>query len=91
MAGLDPATAWDRTPGELIEVIAAYRERMERQCYCLYNLAGTIAHMVLSSRKPDPWDCFPGWIEPRRVQMTDDEIYQSCLAWCGMTGTEAGA
>lgn len=86
MAGLDPATAWDRTPGELEEYITAYRERMERQCYVLFNLAGTIASMVLCSEKPKPWEAFPGWVKPKRIQMSDDEIYASCLAWCG--GTE---
>ena len=83
VAGLDPAAAWDRTPGELEEYILAYRDRMERQAYMYYNLAGTIASMVLSSRKPEPWESFPGWIQPKETIMTDDEIYASCLAWCG--------
>ena len=38
-AGLDPAAAWWRTPGELLEVIEAYRTRMERKAYMLYNQA----------------------------------------------------
>lgn len=82
MAGLDPAAAWDRTPGELDEYIEAYRDRMERQAYMLFNHAQAIASMVLSSEKPRPWDAFPGWIQTQMQKMSDDEIYASCLAWC---------
>ena len=82
MAGLDPAAAWDRTIGELNEYISAYRDRMERQAYMLYNQAQAIANMVLCAEKPRPWDAFPGWIQPKVQNMTDDEIYASCLAWC---------
>lgn len=82
VAGLDPASAWDRTPGELNEYIEAYRDRMERQAYMLFNHAQAIASMVLSSEKPRPWDAFPGWIKPQMQEMSDDEIYASCLAWC---------
>lgn len=83
MAGLDPAAAWDRTPGELNEYITAYRGRMERQAYMLFNLAGTIASMVLCAKKPEPWEAFPGWIQPKNREMFDDDIYAACLAWCG--------
>ena len=82
MAGLDPVTAWDRTPGELNEYIEAYRDRMERQAYMLFNQAQAIASMVLSAEKPRPWDAFPGWIQPQMQKMSDEEIFASCLAWC---------
>lgn len=82
VAGLDPAVAWDRTLGELNEYIEAYRDRMERQAYMLFNQAQTIVSMVLCAEKPRPWDAFPGWIQPKMQQMTDDEIFASCLAWC---------
>ncbi len=62
----------------------AYRTRMERQAYMMYNLAGTIASMVLCKDKPEPWQCFPGWITPKETVMEDEEIYQSCLAWAGL-------
>lgn len=88
MAGLDPAAAWDRTPGELLEYVQAYRTRMERQAYMYFNLAQAIASMVLSAEKPNPWDAFPGWIQPTVQQMSDDEMYASCLAWCGLAGGE---
>ena len=91
VAGLDPLEGWDRTPGELLEYIEAYRERMERQAYMCYNLAQTIASMVLSSEKPRPWDAFPGWIPPKVQTMTDDDIYASCLAWCGLSVEEVPA
>lgn len=74
---------WDRTPAELQEYIDAYRGRMELQAYMCFNLAQTIACMVLNAEKPRPWDAFPGWIKPKTERMTDDEIYSSCLAWCG--------
>lgn len=88
MAGLDPAVAWDRTHGELQEYIQAYRDRMERHAYMLFNQAQAIASMVLSAEKPRPWDAFPGWIKPTMQIMTDDDIYASCLAWCGLDGEE---
>ncbi len=88
VAGLDPAEGWDRTPGELQEYIKAYRDRMERQAYMCFNLAQAIASMVLSAEKPRPWDAFPGWIQPKMHVMTDDEIYTSCLAWCGLGNEE---
>jgi hypothetical protein len=88
VAGLDPAEGWDPTPAELQEYIDAYKGRMELQAYMCYNLAQTIACMVLSSEKPRPWDAFPGWIKPKTQTMTDDEIYSSCLAWCATPGKE---
>ena len=48
----------------------------------LFNHAQAIASMVLSSEKPRPWDAFPGLIKPQMQQMSDDEIFASCLAWC---------
>ena len=88
MAGLDPADAWDRTPGELLEYIEAYRARMERQAYMCFNLAQAIACMVLSADKPKPWDAFPGWIKPQAQVMSDEAIYAAVLAWCGQGGEE---
>lgn len=66
------------------EYVEAYHIRMERQAYMYYNLAGTIACMVLNSRKPEPYEAFPGWIKHEMRVMTDEELYASCLAWCGM-------
>ena len=83
MAGLDPLEAWDRTPGELQEYIRAYRDRMERQAYLYFNLAQATAHMVLSAEKPRPWEAFPGWIKPTLQVMSGEELYASCIAWCG--------
>lgn len=91
MAGLDPAAAWDRTPGELTEYIEAWHDRRELDGYMLYNLAATIASMVLSAKKPDPWEAFPGVIQPKMVVMSEDEIYASCLAWCGLGEEDANA
>lgn len=91
VAGLDPAAAWDRTPGELLEYIEAYRDRRELDGYMLYNLAGTIASMVLSDKKPEPWQAFPGVIQPKMRVMSDDELYASCLAWCGLGEEEPHA
>ena len=76
--------AWSRTPGELQAYIKAYRDRMERQAYMCFNLAQTIAAMVMSEEKPRPWDAFPGWIQPKIHAMSDDDIYAACLAWCGL-------
>lgn len=73
--------AWDLTPAELQDYAEVYRQRMEDQSYLAYNLAQCIAVMSLGSVKPEPWQAFPGWIQ--REEMTDDEIYASCLAWCG--------
>ena len=53
-----------------------------------FNLAQTIACMVLSSEKPRPWEAFPGWIKPEMQEMSVDEIYASCLAWCGLEAGE---
>lgn len=76
--------AWDLTPAELDAYIDIHARRMEDQCYYGYNLAQTMAVMALGRDKPEPWQCFPGWI--RRQEMSDDDIFASCLAWCG--GTE---
>lgn len=91
MAGLDPAAAWNRTPGELTEYIEAWQDRRELDGYLLYNLAGTIASMILSARKPDPWLAFPGVIHPKMVVMSDNEIYANCLAWCGLGEEDVNA
>ena len=77
-------TAWDLTPGELIDSIEAFRRRMEIQCYWGYNLAQCFASRVLSSHRPKPYEAFPGWIV--RETMSDDEIYANALAWCGGEG-----
>ena len=53
-----------------------------------FNLAQTIAAMVLSAEKPRPWNAFPGWIQPKLQVMSDDEIYASCLPWCGADNEE---
>lgn len=82
--------AWERTPGELLEYIEAYRDRLEQQAYMLYNQAACIASMVLSSHRVAPEDAFPGVI--RRKVMTSDAIYAACLAWTsGADGQEDGA
>lgn len=73
--------AWDFTPKELLEYIEIHRQRMEQQCYWGYNLAQCIAVMTLGSVRPEPWQAFPDWIQ--REEMTDEQIYASCLAWCG--------
>jgi hypothetical protein len=73
--------AWDLTPAELQDYAEVYRQRMEDQSYLAYNLAQCIATMTLSSVRPEPWQAFPGWIQ--REEMTDEQIYASCLAWCG--------
>lgn len=64
-----------------MDTIEAFRRRMEIQSYWGYNLAQCIASMAISSRRPKPYEVFPGWIPPE--VMTDDEIYASMLAWCG--------
>ncbi len=86
MAGLDPAVAWDRTPGELVEYIEAWHDRREQMAYMLYNHAALVANMCLAKRKLTPQEAFPGVI---RIQaMTDGELYASCLAWASL-GEEA--
>ena len=73
--------AWELTPGELAEYCEIFNRRMEVQCYWGYNLAQCIASMALSGTRPEPWQAFPGWIQ--REEMTENQIYASCLAWCG--------
>lgn len=73
--------AWDLTPGELAEYVEVFNQRMEIQSYWGYNLAQCIVSMALSGNRPEPWQAFPGWIQ--REEKTDDQIYASCLAWCG--------
>lgn len=81
MAGCDLLQAWELTPGELVEYIDIFHQRMELQSYWGYNLAQCIACMTLGSYRPEPWQVFPGWIQ--REEMTEDELYANCLAWCG--------
>lgn len=81
VSGLNILDAWDMTPGELMDTIEVFRRRMEIQCYYGYNLAQCAASMLRSSKRPKPYQAFPGWIQPE--VMTDDEIYASVLAWCG--------
>lgn len=87
-AGLDPAAAWWRTPGELLEIIEAYRTRMERKAYMLYNLASATAAMVGKilggGRSPQPWECFPGWIQASMQIMSDEEILAAAEAWASL-------
>lgn len=89
VAGLDPELAWDRTPGELLEYIRAYRDRQKETAYLFYDLAGAIADACFSRRRMRPEEAFPGFIEPEHRQMGDEEIYANCLAWCQMGGEEA--
>ena len=81
MAGCDFLQAWELTPGELAEYVEIFRQRMEIQSYWGYNLAQCISAMTMSGIRPEPWQAFPGWIQ--REEMTDEQIYASCLAWCG--------
>ncbi len=74
--------AWDRTPGELLEYIRAYRDRRENDAYMLFNLAGTIAHMCFGKEPIRPWEAFPGAIRPRDDAMSGEEIYSNLLSWC---------
>lgn len=73
--------AWDLTPAELSDYVEIHHLRMEQQCYWGYNLAQCISAMIMSGIRPEPWQAFPGWIQ--REEMTDEQIYASCLAWCG--------
>lgn len=77
--------AWDLTPAELDAYVDIYSRRMNDLSYYGYNLAQTISVMALGRDRPEPWQCFPGWIQ-RRV-MSDNEIWASCLAWCGGDAT----
>ena len=83
-AGLDPAAGWDRTPGELADYIRAYRTRMERTAYLLFNHAATVAAMVgqlFGGRSPEPFEAFPGWISRKMQVMSDEEILRNMTAW----------
>lgn len=77
--GADPREAWDYTPGELLELIRGYKVREKAKGYFGYNLAQCIASMVLSKRRPEPWQAFPGMIEYEA--MTDDQIWGALDAW----------
>lgn len=81
VSGLDISRAWELTPGELDDTVEAFRRRMEIQSYWGYNLAVAIAAMVRGGDRPEPWAVFPRWIQ--REQMSDNDIYANCLAWCG--------
>ena len=79
VAGLDPEVAWDRTPGELVEYIRAYRDRQQETAYLLYDLAGAIANACLGKRR-------------QMSMMSDQQIYANCLAWCAaLSGMEEDA
>lgn len=80
MAGLDPEEAWERTPGELMEVVRADRDRQRRTAYMLYNHAALVASFR-GGHTVKPWDAFPGIIERR--EMDEDELYAAVLAWTG--------
>ena len=86
MAGLDPAAAWDRTPGELVEYINAWHDRREQLAYMLYNHAALVANMCLARRKMTPQEAFPGVI--RMQVMSAEDILASCQAWASL-GEEA--
>ena len=80
VAGLDPEVAWDRTPGELVEYIRAYRDRQQETAYLLYDLAGAIANACLGKRRL------------QMSMMSDQQIYANCLAWCAaLSGMEEDA
>ena len=61
---------------------------MERKAYMLYNTAATIAAMmgkVLGGgRSPQPWECFPGWIQASMSIMSDEEILAAAEAWAAL-------
>lgn len=82
VAGLDPEQAWDRTPGELVEYISAYRDRRRETAILLYDLAGTIANMIFGKRRLRPAEAFPGFIREELTVMTGEQILANCLAWC---------
>lgn len=86
-AGLDPAAAWARTPGELAEYIEGYNTRMERTAYLLHDLATAVAAQVgrAFSGKAllQPWETFPGWIHYKMDIQTDDQIAETLRAWAG--------
>ena len=86
VAGLDPMEAWERTPGELMEYIRAYRDRRREMAYLLYDLAGAIANACLGSRRQRPAEAFPGSVEETVTEMSGDQIYANCLAWCAKLG-----
>lgn len=77
---------WERTPGELLEYISAYNDRMEQRAYLLYDLAGCIASMCFSKHPPSPAAAFPGFI--RIQEMSEEQLVANCLAWAGI-GEEA--
>lgn len=92
VAGLDPEVAWDRTPGELVEYIRAYRDRQQETAYLLYDLSGAIANACLGKRRLRPAEAFPGFIEEQMSVMSDQQIYANCLAWCAaLSGMEEDA
>ena len=74
--------AWDRTPGELLAYIQAWRDRREQTAYLLYNLAGTIANMCFSKHPLRPWEAFPGVIQPKDDTQSGETIYSNLLSWC---------
>lgn len=77
--GADPRDAWDYTPGELLELIRGYRTREKAKGYFGFNLAQCIASMMLSKRRPEPWQAFPGLIEYEI--MSDETIWGVLDAW----------
>ena len=62
-----------------MELIRGYRVREEAKGYFAFNLAQCIASMMLSKRRPEPWQAFPGLIEYQA--MTDDQIWGALSAW----------
>lgn len=77
--GADPRDAWDYTPGELRELIRGWQVRQKEKGYFGFNLAQCIASMILSRRRPEPWEAFPGMIEYE--SMTDEQIWAALAGW----------
>lgn len=83
---MDPRNAWDYTPGELLDAIDGYRARLQTLGYFGYNLAQAVACFCLGSRRPEPWQVFPGMV--RRETMSAEEIYAALMG--GMEVPECG-
>lgn len=65
----------------MTEYVEAYRERMERMAYMLYNTAGAVGHFIFG-HSIRPWEAFPGIIKPTMEVMSDEAILAAMEAWC---------
>lgn len=74
---MDPRDAWDYTPGELLDAIDGYKARLETLGYFGYNLAQAVACFCFGSRRPSPWQVFPGMIE--QEVMSDEAIFAALM------------